>query len=245
MLDPTLLRKIESTARPLRMMRKDEAAGRCLSASLDLADQAQRKHGAALQLVKWRVVGDPDYVDHWAVLRSNDSVWDLTRVQVDGLRELVHGLGSYPANFQRQQVVPAALFLDAYRAATTHSISSRLPSRFLWHCGVSLLRYGLEQAWQQRCLPMALTTAAEGGRFLKCFWTSSCTRWLEQRSRQLLERLQAQPSMSARSMVGAPTVMTQSRSLQTRAEEAIWRAGTLTLAANTSVVNMVTVLTCL
>jgi hypothetical protein len=244
MLDQTLLRKMDSLARPLRLTRVDEAAGRCLSASLDLAHRALLQHGVALQLVKWCVLGDPHYVDHWAVLRDADSVWDVTRIQVDARRELVYGLDSYPPNFQNRRIYPASLLLAQYTPASTDS-SPRLPSHFLWHCGTSLLRFDLGQAWQQRSLSLAWSTALEGGRFLKYFWTASFTRWLEQRSRQLLTRLQAQPTLSARSMHGAHNAAAYPMTLQRRAKEVMWNASTLTLAANSHVVNLCTVLTCL
>src|SRR5450830_1089562 len=42
------------------------ARGRCFSVSLDLALDAH-KRGLAVTLLRWRGVGEDDFVDHWAV----------------------------------------------------------------------------------------------------------------------------------------------------------------------------------
>jgi hypothetical protein len=229
-------------AHRLQIVRASEAAGRCLTASLDFAVQAATHHGIEVQLVKWRVVGDPHYVDHWAVLRDDQSVFDLTRIQVDKSRQLVCKLDSYPANYTDRRIYPAALVLGDYLAAGKPH-EARLSTAFIWTCGTKLLRFDLEQAWRRRELHFAQTTLQEAGTFIKCFLMGCFTRWLEDRSQQLLARLHAQPNVSARSMhklppwVPAPSAL----NLQAKTQQVLCNASTLGLAANAHWYNLCTV----
>jgi hypothetical protein len=62
------------------------------------------------------VRGDPDFLEHWAVVLCKDQVVDLTRLQVDGRGGVVFALHDYPSNFVRRRVYPAHLFSPAYEA---------------------------------------------------------------------------------------------------------------------------------
>jgi hypothetical protein len=233
---------LQPIAKRFQIVQAAEAAGRCLSASLDLATQAAAQHGIAAQLVKWRVLGDLQYVDHWAVLRDEFTVFDLTRVQVDGSRKLVCSLDSYPANFTDQRVYPAGLLLGDY-LAMGGAHETRLPTAFLWACGTKLLRFDLAQAWQHRELRFALATLDEAATFVKCFVVGCFTRWLEDRSQELLARLRAQPNVSARSMHKLPPLVPapMALNLQAKTQQVLYNAGTLGLAANAHWYNLCTV----
>jgi hypothetical protein len=224
---------LTALAKRLCITSRDEAAGRCLSASLDLAVQARERHGLEVTLVKWRVLGDPHFVDHWAVLHDADTVLDLTRVQVDGRRQLVCALNSYPANFVNQRLYPASVVLADY-VASNPTKGSRLSNGFLWACGTALFRFDVTQAWHQRNFSLARAALHEAGTFVKCFATSGLTRWLENRSRQLIENLQAQPNVSARSMRGVvhANPSSQTNGLQVQTKLIFWKASTLSLVAN-------------
>lgn len=80
-------------ARELRAPARPEVAGRCLAASLAFC-RAARRHGVETRLVVWSVAGDREFLDHWAVMLANGLIVDLTRAQVDGRSDIVHGMAS-------------------------------------------------------------------------------------------------------------------------------------------------------
>jgi hypothetical protein len=192
-----------STGRLVRLakqfrVRKTEAEGRCLSASLELAEAALQRHGMRVELVKWHVADDPSYVDHWAVLLDADNVIDLTRVQVDGTLRLVSSIDAYPESFQRRRVYPASLLLDAY-VEPGASDRARLSDRFMWQCGTRLFRFDMAEALRRRDIALAALAIREVATFINCFSFGWMRRVLEARSQMLLARLQQRPDVSARS----------------------------------------------
>jgi hypothetical protein len=166
-------------AAALRARSLGDATGRCLALSLDFCRVARRQ-GVAAELVVWSVVRDRHFRDHWAVLVGSGLVIDLTRVQVDGSREIVHGLDSYPSNYLRPRSYPAALLLPPCevpegaapgplplavhrtlrRLMVQHDLSRARSLGDLWRVGHSVMSWaksalvcgvlGLEQWLEQR-----------------------------------------------------------------------------------------------
>ena len=116
-------------AKALRAGHPQEASGRCLFLSLEMAKAALAR-GMDLDLVVWSVVGDPQFLDHWAVAISDTKVIDLTRVQVDGKTGLLYDIGAYPGNFVRRRHYPASLLTPAL-AANRPSPDGQCGARFL------------------------------------------------------------------------------------------------------------------
>lgn len=124
-----LVKRLLSFAYAIQATSRKEAQGRCLGASLELAAFAHDL-GFSPRLVMWKVSGDPAYRDHWAVAVQPDLVMDPTRVQVDGLTDVLHTSDSYPAHYAPPrwyvyaEVVPNVL-------DTTKS-GRRFSGRFMW-----------------------------------------------------------------------------------------------------------------
>lgn len=180
--------QLASLTGPLKITRPDEAAGRCLSVSLAFALAALQRHGVNAELVKWRVVGDPCYTDHWAVKLNDRAVIDLTRVQVDGTSQAVCAIDSYPANFKDCRAYPASLLLNAYVAVPLQG-ESRLSNQFAWYCGTRLLQFDLAGSWRARDAGTALATLRGFCKFLLQFSTHGLISLLERRAQTLHGRL--------------------------------------------------------
>jgi hypothetical protein len=108
-------RRLMRAANALRARNLADASGRCLALALDFSRIA-RCQGVAAELVVWSVRHDRQFRDHWAVSLGSGLVIDLTRVQVDGSCEMLHGLDSYPPNYRRPRSYPAALLLPPCEA---------------------------------------------------------------------------------------------------------------------------------
>jgi len=188
-------------ARKFQILAADQAAGRCLSVSLEFALAARRQLGAEVQLVKWRVRDDPAYLDHWAVLLDNDTVVDLTHVQVDGSTKLVCRVTDYPSNYVNRCVYPAALLSAAY-AARQAPHAARLSDGFLWTCGTRLLGHDLRASLRSLHGGRAVAALREFATFLACFAFGVLTRALERRASRLLGRLRPHADVSARTAFG-------------------------------------------
>ena len=198
---PQAVRAFTSLARKFQITSGSDAAGRCLSVSLEFALAAHRLLDADVQLVKWRVKNDPAYLDHWAVLLNDENVVDLTRVQVDGSTKLACRIGDYPANYVNRCVYPASLLAPAYTSRRAPE-AARLSNTFLWTCGTALLRHDLAASLRRRDLRVVRTAAGEFTTFLVSFGFSGLTRALEKRASRLLGRLRPHAEPSARTAFG-------------------------------------------
>lgn len=174
-------------ARSLQITRHRAAAGRCLSASLELALLARDRLKIEVELICWRVVDDPRFGEHWAVWLGGGRVLDLTRVQVDGSRQLVGVADEYPVNFTQPRRYPAALLLAAYEAHR-HDGDRRLSLAFVRARGRALLRFDLARARRECDLSIALAALREAARFARWGAFDAARRLLERRRRTLLER---------------------------------------------------------
>lgn len=190
-------RRLISLAERLQLRTPEEAAGHCLSVSLDFALAAKQFYGLDSQLIKWSVVGDRHYVDHWAVMLDDQRVLDMTHVQVDGRKTLVARVSSYPANFRDPRVYPAELLTGAYLESQEHG-TGRFTSRFLWTCGVRLFRHDAKAAFEARDLGGLGVALRQGRQFLGLFLMGCLKRWLEGRARHLMSRLHSQPAVPVR-----------------------------------------------
>lgn len=187
-------RRLVLLAERLQLTTAEEAAGHCLSVSLDFALAARQFYGLESRLVKWTVVGDRHYVDHWAVLLDDEHVLDMTHVQVDGRNTLVASIDSYPAHFRMARTYPAELLTDAYIESQEHG-TGRFTSRFLWTCGARLFAHDLQAAFVSRELSNFGMALRQGAQFLGLFLMGCMTRWLEARARRLMRRLHDHPGV--------------------------------------------------
>jgi hypothetical protein len=194
-LDPR--QQLVLLARQLRITDLDQATGRCLAVSLQLALEAHRRDGTEVNLVKWRVNDDPAYIDHWAVQFDDGRVLDLTRVQVDGTHEPVCSIDDYPAHYTHRRIYPASLLRDAYIEGG-ESTGQRLSNGFLWARGLALFCFDADVALQCRDPRLGIAALREFGFFLACFAISGLTHALEGRVERLLRRLHERADFSAR-----------------------------------------------
>jgi hypothetical protein len=107
--------RLTRIAHSLRARTRAQAQGRCMTTALAFCHAALQENVAA-EVVVWAVKGDPDFLDHWAVLLGHHRVVDLTRMQVDGRTDLSYTLEDYPANFARRRVYPAQIFMPIFEA---------------------------------------------------------------------------------------------------------------------------------
>jgi len=160
-----------------------QARGRCFSASLDLALDAQ-KRGVSVTLLRWRVVGDDDFVDHWAVRFDDQQALDLSSVQFDPAGRLLQPMALYPEPFIDRRDYPASLFLPTYARVALHR-RGRLPLPFLSSVCTAMWRHDIGLALGR----FALFEAAEVSlRFLARRLVLGIERWrrdLERRERKL------------------------------------------------------------
>ncbi len=126
-------------AAALRAHTVEQAFGRCLELSLNLA-QAAAASGIEVELVLWSVTGDPHFLDHWAVRVDARHVVDPSRVQVNGRIALLHAAADYPPNCVRMRRDPASLLLPLYANRPT-GCDGKLSQRFLWALRWRLFRY--------------------------------------------------------------------------------------------------------
>ena len=100
------------------------ASGLCLDASLDLARQAHALGlGDQVAFVRWRVVGDARFRDHWALAIGDERVLDMTAVQIDGNAEPLRGLDSYTGALTSRRTYPLNLLFEL--AGVAHSMHAR------------------------------------------------------------------------------------------------------------------------
>ena len=133
-------------AKPFHVTTYREAFGRCFAATLGIADSA-RRHGIKVELVRWQVVGDRDFCDHWVVACDDGTVIDPTRVQVDGRTDLLQPIAGYPRQFRNLRRYPAELLLPLY-AQLADAQEPHIPLRFMWRIGIALVRHDMRRARQ-------------------------------------------------------------------------------------------------
>ena len=189
-------------ARRLQITERHIAAGLCLSISMELALAVCDQCGGDVRLVRWRVVDDPQFVDHWAVEFDADRVLDLTRVQVDGSKGLICPVAGYPANYVGRAAYPVSLFADAY-LAQGGSRRRRLSDKFLWTCGAGRLGFDLSRAYHAFDTRAGMSALVEFARFARCFLVGATVRALQRRVHTLLRRSLARADFAAETAQGS------------------------------------------
>jgi hypothetical protein len=112
------------------------AQGTCLHATMELAAEARRLGlGRCVSVVRWRVQGDPAFLEHWALALENGQALDTTAIQVDGNPRPLRRLDEYPANYRSPRHYPLEVVSDVIDVRSL-SADHRYPLRQIWrlHC---------------------------------------------------------------------------------------------------------------
>lgn len=138
-----------------------ESRGLCLQATLAIAEEARRLNlGRRVGFVRWSVLRDMAFLEHWALVLDGTRVLDMTAVQVDGNADPLRRLASYPANYVRPRQYPATVVLDVMEhhvSGTGRNFSRRL----LWTLHLALFRHDAGRASQARSLLALIDCIAE------------------------------------------------------------------------------------
>lgn len=118
--------------------------GLCFWACLVFAELAEEEN-IKINLVRWKVVGDRHFSEHWAVALNNDKVADFTRAQVDGRNTTIHKIDDYPPNYYSWRHYPADLFLEDFKKkAKKFEHTGLMPDDFLLSALVKIGKYDLD-----------------------------------------------------------------------------------------------------
>jgi hypothetical protein len=188
--------RVLALARPLRAASRAEASGRCLVLSLQLAEQVRAASGKDVELVRWRVLDDPHFRDHWAVWLDEQTVVDPTRVQVDGLTDLAFAADSYPANYVDIHRYPAAMLLADFDAVLHDAPGDVMPRRCLQAFARHILLHDLREAWARHSARAALAALRDYGDYIWWLNLRDLRVWLKRRAQTLSQRLDNVPEFS-------------------------------------------------
>ena len=137
-------------ARRMKIRNRRQAVGRCFGTSLACAAAANRK-GVHVSLIRWKVLNDREYADHWAIRFSETLALDLTSAQFDVHADVVQNIETYPDNFMEPMEYPFGLFaevcannsdlkqlttksmLGVYVRMFIHDIKSRQAGKIKWN----------------------------------------------------------------------------------------------------------------
>ena len=106
-----------------------EAAGRCFWSAMAFAWWAEDR-GYQVEVIRWRVAGDPHFNDHWAVILAGSLVIDHTRAQVDGQTGIFWRITDYPRNYFAPRCYPASLLLANFKRQQ-HEADGQLPPAYM------------------------------------------------------------------------------------------------------------------
>ena len=134
------------------------ARGVCLDATIHLARHCRRL-GLDTQstALHWRVPGDSQFREHWALGVGNGLALDLTAVQVDGNSRPLRKIGDYPAHFGQPSSYPLDLILRAPESAG-HTAALRLPVKFILRLQYDMAMYDLRHGKALQALTRFLQT---------------------------------------------------------------------------------------
>jgi hypothetical protein len=181
-------KELTSLAKKLRRLNSDEVDGQCFGASLQYALLA-RKMGVELDLANWTVVHDASYCEHWAVFYGATTVVDLTRVQIDGKKDLIYKVTDYPSNFVDLRRYPSSLLLQQYELLDAGR-SLKFPSNFMWQSRVALFRHDLSTALKLRDCRKLFFSLRKTLRFIFNFAMRLSLDYLRNRRKILLSRFE-------------------------------------------------------
>ncbi len=127
-----------------------ESSGLCLHAALTLGQAACRMGlEGGVAFVRWRVHGDLDFLEHWALVLEGGTVLDMTAVQVDGNPDPLRRLDSYPANYARPRQYPVGVVLEVMEPPLREA-ERQFSRRLLWRLHARLFRYDAAKALRER-----------------------------------------------------------------------------------------------
>jgi hypothetical protein len=132
-------------AKKLREPNRRTAEGSCFGSCLAFASAAEEK-GIRVSLMRWTVLNDARFADHWALRFNRNFAIDLTSVQFDANGEVLQEIVSYPANYSSLREYPFEIFSGLYGGALE---VRRFPVRTMWGFYGTMLTYDLRCAYLQ------------------------------------------------------------------------------------------------
>lgn len=78
----------------------ETAAGLCMHVSFQLSRQAEILGLAdKIRFVRWRIKGDPQFFEHWAIMLDDKTILDMSAVQFDSSMKCIRSINDYPKHF--------------------------------------------------------------------------------------------------------------------------------------------------
>lgn len=173
----TSLLKLRQFAHKKAARKLSQAAGRCLVASLTLANRAKELGlDHEFVMVRWDVVGDPNYAEHWAVEHQSGQVFDLTAVQVFNDVAPLRTIAQYPENYLRPVRYPTQVVASAFTAIFNHN-GERLPTAYLWKAQMELCFFDLRRFFAGLNMHKMYFPASRAIRATVFLLTSTIMNW--------------------------------------------------------------------
>ena len=205
--------RVLNLARRMRAPDRESALGRCLVLSLQLAEAAQVAQCTDLQLVRWRVLDDDQFRDHWAVWLDPETVVDLTRIQVDGRCQVLGPASGYPPNYVEPRRYPARLLLQGHCSSAASAKHGVMRRRYLLALAWRMLEHDARAARAQRAGSLAWAACSEYGNFVWWLTLRDLKNGLRDRAMTLTRRLENQPEYAARDAPAAEAAAATDRAL--------------------------------
>lgn len=165
----------------------EEAKGKCFLTSAKFA--IAFSEFVDLRLIRWEVVDDADYREHWCIGISDTEVLDLTRVQVDGTDGVLHHVNNYPANYIQMRQYPASRILSKCRHSPD-CVRDGVLNISPMGMRLAMLRYDLANAGNASKYSILGNGIHELCRLICWMLLSKIVDRLETRQRLLCERLE-------------------------------------------------------
>lgn len=166
-----------------QMLTLELAEGRCFTASALLAHELSSS-GVAVDLVRWRVVGDPRFRDHWAIRLDDEHTLDLTSVQFSAHAPLVMRLQDYPENFRRPRSYPAMQLLAGIDQAAARQ-DGRLGFTAMAGVAVRIWRHDACRARLARNVMGIVSATSHFVETWIVLGLASLSRWAHQRRKEI------------------------------------------------------------
>ena len=135
-------------SKSLRDTNQRSASGRCFGSCLTLGREAEKRE-IPLKLIRWKVLNDKDYADHWAVRFNETFTIDLTSVQFDKSGEVLQKVSAYPQNFSSMREYPFEIFSEIYQKEPD---PQKFSSKTMWDFYKAMLFYDLRSVQQKKAL---------------------------------------------------------------------------------------------
>lgn len=135
-------------AKKLKIQNSGNVDGHCLYMSLLFAKAAKRQ-GVSVSLLRWTVLRDDQFADHWAVKFNDDFALDLTSIQFDPRGAILQKINAYPANFVHPMTYPATIFVDAQMPSAD---VRRFPIPTMWVLYKKIFKQDIQSAYKAKAL---------------------------------------------------------------------------------------------